>query len=72
MLVGRREGAPKTHLQNLLRERKHDIHTAAEGYGLPRICEDEAALARPDGKHRSKGKVPNVIPGTDKTLSCGR
>jgi conjugative relaxase-like TrwC/TraI family protein len=55
MVASRTEGTVKTHVQNLLRERKQEGKVEAAKMDFREFIKMKRALAGPDGKSRSKG-----------------
>ena len=55
MVASRKEGAVKTHVQNLLRERKQEGVGKTVQMDFREFVKMKRALAGPDGKSRSKG-----------------
>ncbi len=50
----RTQGEVKTHVQNMLRDRKQDVNAPAPTLNFRQFVEMKRALAGPDGKSRSK------------------
>jgi hypothetical protein len=66
------EGEAKSHVQNLLRERKDDGMKKTESMDFRQYIEMRRALAGADGKSRSKGHPTGEGKGKAETQSRGR